>query len=415
MKIQFPYGQESFLDLELPDESVLYAHTQEAVENIPLPELPAAVNHALENPLNVPPLRECLMSDDHLVIPVAPEVPHIGTIVQAVLDHVFSASPEHRPKHATILQTKTDEQIGAIRAALEALPPRLQKRVTLTTHRPDKKEEMAFLGVSETNETLVIHRELFDAEFVLPIGFFLPKGTPGHAGIHTAIYPTFSDGETHKRFKDFGPTLHATDHKLQHELEEETAEATRQLGVLCMLQVVPGVPAPGSSGIAQILAGDYRDVESDGYSLYREIWTNLSNQRPQVVLASVTGRESTSWHWAMRALECASKLADPDEGAIVLCTDLAGELPPEVEIYRQVQDLDPTEKFIRREELPEAALMIAGLRVIHDFRVFFVSNLDPDLLEEVGVFPLDDAGDLERLVKNSGSVTLLPDVQRMIF
>ena len=415
MKIQFPYGRDSFLALDLPDESVLYAHTQDAVENIPLPELPAAVTQALENPLNVPPLRECLMSDDHLVIPVAPEVPQIGTILQAVLDHVFSGALEHQPARVTILQTKTDEQIGAIRAALEVLPSRLQKRVTLTTHRPDKKEEMAFLGVSETNETLVIHRELFDAEFVLPIGFFLPKGTPGHAGIHTAIYPTFSDGETHKRFKDFGPALHGSNQKLQRELEEETAEATRQLGVLCMLQVVPGVPSPGSSGIARILAGDYRDVESDGYSLYREIWTNLSNHRPRVVLASVTGSESMSWHWAMHALDCASKVADPDEGIIVLCSDLAGEFPRALEIYRQVQDLDPTEKFIRREELPEAALMVAGLRVIHDFRVFFVSNLDPDLLEEIGVFPLDGAGDLERLVKNSGSVTLLPDIQRMIF
>ncbi len=89
MKIQFPYGRDSFLDLDLPEESVLYAHTQVAVENIPLGELSAAVTNALENPLNFPPLRECLMNDDHLVIPVAPEVPHIGTILQAVLDHVF--------------------------------------------------------------------------------------------------------------------------------------------------------------------------------------------------------------------------------------------------------------------------------------------------------------------------------------
>lgn len=415
MKIQFPYGQDSFLDLDFPEDSVLYAHTQDAVENIPLSELSAAVICALEEPLNVPPIRESILNGEHLVIPVAPEVPHIGTILQAVLEHVFSASPEHQPAGVTILQTKTDEQIGVIRAALEALPFRLQKRVTLMTHHPDKKEEMAFLGVSETNETLVIHRELFDAEFVLPIGFFLPKGTPGYAGIHTAIYPSFSDGETHKRFKDFGPALHATDHKLQRELEKETAEATRQLGVLCMLQVVPGVPSSGSSGIARILAGDYHDVESDGYSLYREIWTNLSNHRSQVVLASVTGLESTSWRWTMRALANASKLADPDDGIIILCSDLAGEFPRALEIYRQVQDLEATEKFIRREELPEAALMMAGLRVIHDFRVFFVSNLDPDLLEEINVFPLDGAEDLERLVKNSGSVTLLPDVQRMIF
>ena len=83
MKIQFPYGRDSFLALDLPDESVLYAHTQEEVENIPLTDLPSAVTQALENPLNVPPLRECLMSDDHLVIPVAPEVPHVGTILQA--------------------------------------------------------------------------------------------------------------------------------------------------------------------------------------------------------------------------------------------------------------------------------------------------------------------------------------------
>lgn len=415
MKIQFPYGQESFLDLDFPDESVLYVHKQEAVENIPLPELSAVVKCALEAPLNFPPFRESLMNDDHLVIPVAPGVPQIGTILQAVLDYVFSAPAEQRPARVTILQTKTDEEAGLIRSALEDLSPDVQKRVTLTTHRPNKKEEMAFLGVAETNETLVIHRELFDAESVLPIGFFLPKSTPGHAGIHTAIYPTFSDAETHKRFKDFGPVLHAANHALQHELEREVAEATRQLGVLCMLQVVPGVPSPGSSGIARILAGDYRDVELDGYSLYKEIWTSLSKTRSQVVLASVTGQESISWYWAMRALECASNWADPNDGAIVLCSDLSGELPRALEIYREVQALEPTEKIVHREELPDAGLMLAGLRVIHNFRVFFVSQIAPDLLEDIGIMPLESAGEVERLVKNSGSVTLLPDVQRMIF
>jgi len=415
MKIQFPFGRSNSLNLDLPSESVLYAHTREGVENIPLAELPGTVARALAEPLGFPPLRDCLLDDDHLVIPVAPEVPQIETILRAVLDHVFSGPTEHQPARVTVLQTRTDEELGVIRSALESLPPGFQKRVELKTHHPEKKEEMAFLGVAETNETLVIHRELFDAEFVLPIGFFLPKGTPGHTGIHSAVYPTFSDGETRKRFRDFGPTLHATRHELHHELENEAAEATRQLGVLCMLQVVPGVPGPESSGVARVLAGDFHEVETDGFSLYQEIWTNLSNRRASVVLASVTGPEAASWRWVTLALDRASKVADPDGGAIVLCSELAGELPRAVEIYRQTQALEPAEKFIRREELPDAELMIAGLKTLSAYRVFFISGLDAELLEELGVMPLDGAADVERLIQNSGPVTILPDAQRMIF
>ncbi|MDO4629059.1 MAG: lactate racemase domain-containing protein, partial [Planctomycetia bacterium] len=309
-----------------------------------------------------------------------------------------------------------------------------RERVKILKHHPDQKEEMALLGVTESNETLVIQRALFEAEFVLPIGYFQSKNTPGYVGIHTPIYPAFSDTETQKRFLGFGPKMHVTQHALMHELEREIEDATRQLGVFCMMQILPGIPQvevsimePSEilevsknteslkmSGIARILVGNYEEVARDGYSQYQEIWTNLTSQKADLVLATITGRDSGSWTTVMRALENAAKIADADNGVIVLCTELTGELPRSLEIYRQVQDTETAEKFIRREKLPDADSAVSMINILSQYRVFFISRLDGELLEDINIMSLESVADLERLIANTGKCTILPDVHRMI-
>lgn len=424
MQIKLHYGLQSELSFQVAEESLLHVHGQDAPQNLTLAQLPQAVFDALEHPIEFPPLRECLLDSDHLVIPIAPGIPHAETILRSVLEYVFGTSPEHQPLHVTILRTRSDEAAGI--PSFDAILPHetpfsedaLRKKITIRTHHPDKKEEMALLGVDETNETLVIHREMFDAEFVLPIGFFLPKGTPGHFGIHTAVYPTFSDAQTHERFQNFGPQMHATQHELMHQLEHEISEATRQLGVLCMLQIVPGIPTLGTSNVVRVMAGDFRELESSGYSLYCELWTLLSERRLDVVLATMNGPEAASWNQAILALEHASRLVRPETGIIVLASDLAAaapeDLPRFLQIYHQVQTPETAEKFIRRENLPDQPLALKLLQILTHYRVFFLSSMNGELLEELNVMPLEGAGELERLIANSGSLTILPDAQRII-
>ncbi len=423
MQVLLHFGNHTPLEFEVSDEALLYIHGRDAQKNLSFQELSQEILAALEEPLEYAPLRESLLDEDHLVIPVSPGIPQIELILKTVLEYIFTAPTVHIPAKITILRTHDDETAGIpkIENILPSLPSNagvspeeMKKRIEIQTHHPENRDEMAFLGVDETNETLVIHRKMFDAEVVLPIGFFEPKGTPGHVGVHTPIYPMFSDEITHKRYKEFGPQMHESNHELMHQLEHEITEATRQLGVSCMLQIVPGIPEEGTSGIARVLAGDYREVESDGWSRYCEIWTNENEKRADVVVATLNGSDASSWTCAARALEHAASIAKQEEGAIVLCSALSGELPRFLQIFAQVQNYDTAMKFIRREELPNVTLAEKMLRVLTQYRVFFLSQMDAEVLEEINVFPLESASDLERLIANNGTCVILPDAHRMI-
>ncbi|MBE6428877.1 MAG: hypothetical protein E7028_09945 [Planctomycetaceae bacterium] len=415
MNIKLHYGLDSELKISSDDQNLLYFHGQNTPTALGAEELLSEVRQSLETPINFPSFRECLLDDDRLVIPIAPGIPQIELILQSVLKYVFSGPEIHRPAYVTILRTKEDEAAGKPRLEKILSDESMKKRVEIVTHHPEKKEETAWLGVAATNETIVINRKMFDAEMVLPIGYFLPKNTSGNLGIHTAIYPLFSDEQTQKRYENYGPQLHASNHELMHQLKDEAAEATRQLGVQCMIQVVPGIPARGKTGIARVMVGEFHELEVDGYSLYREIWTNHSSQKPELVLASVTGTAASDWSSVMAALVNASRLAPNDGGIIVLCSELGGELPRSLEIWRHVQNFETAAKFIRREELPDAALAVEMLRVLTTHRVFFLSRLDGNLLEEIGIMPLTDEMEFERLLAKCHSFSILPDAQRIIF
>ncbi len=414
MKLKLPCGKESTIQLEISSEALQYQPRQDILPNLTFDALPQAVFDALESPLDFPPLRECLLDDDTLAIPVATGVPHLETILRSVLDYVFTASELHRPARVVIIGTAKDKQFMELTPEKIVTQEEYRERVKIHKHRPEVKEEMAFLGVTETNETLVIQRELFEAEFVLPIGFFLPKNTPGYVGIHTPIYPMFSDSETQKRFLNFGPQMRTTQHSLMHELEREIVDATRQLGVLCALQILPGVPEVGASGVARILAGNYYEVEREGYSQYQEIWNILTSRRYDLSLTTITGRDSDSWRVIMLALQNAAQMVESENGVIVLCTDTIQELPRSLEIYRQVQNPETATKFIRREKLLDADLAVSTINILSQRRVFFLSQFDGELLEDINIIPLESVEDLQRLIANTGNCAILPNAHLAI-
>ncbi|MDO4629343.1 MAG: hypothetical protein Q4C70_09190, partial [Planctomycetia bacterium] len=114
MKIELGYGTTSEITLEIDSDALLYQHRQEIFPNLTLDVLPQAVTEALENPLEFPPLRECLLDDDTLAIPVAPGVPHLEIILRSVLKHIFTAPEIHRPARVVILGTQEDAQFSEL-------------------------------------------------------------------------------------------------------------------------------------------------------------------------------------------------------------------------------------------------------------------------------------------------------------
>ncbi len=157
---------------------------------------------------------------------------------------------------------------------------------------------------------------LTDADVVLPVGCAQPDRATGYYGIHTILYPEFSDIKTQARFRRhdrFGDNAH------HRQLRHEVNHVAWLLGVNFTVQIVPAA----GDGILHVLAGQSDAVRRECRELYRAAWTWPVAQRAELVIAAIEGGPPhQTWENLGRVLESAGRLVE-DGGAIAVCCELA--------------------------------------------------------------------------------------------
>lgn len=435
MKIKLPYGIHKTAALDIDEDDLLYHHRAESVPHLTSEEILKRTKQALDEPLGFVPLRYALVPGDHVVIPVMPETPQVTLVLRGVLEYLLEMR-ESRPGKITVLRAERDSW------TLDGLEQQ-DERISFVTLETDKAEQFAMLAVSETDDPLTVARLLFDADFVLPVGSFFPECSPGYFGIHSPIYPLFSNAETQKRYRSFPHDKQKNKHAKRSPeaeiMERELDLVTRQLGVTLMLNVLPSVPAgtaledweendespaesgetcqpemAGMTGVADVIAGEYRELQREVYPRYRELWTLQERCLAGVVIATVHGgAEQQTWANVFRAAMSASTLTS-EGGTIVVCSDVTEPFPTVLEALRQVRNVDQVLKHAHLPNMEDAAAALGFLQVLRNFRVAFLSDLDGERLEELGIMPLADADELNRLVQSTGSCVILPNAHRVI-
>ena len=426
MKYHFPYGADSVLKLDVSDDSSHF-FLRRTRKSVPGEGIRGLISRRLSAPRGYPPLGACLMPGDHVVIPLAPGVPRAEEILAGILEYLFSpeeSSEDTFTGRVTILRPPgdagrtgvSDEEM--LRRILEKTPETPRECVALRTHAPAEKKHLALLGVSAEDEPLVVSRDLFDADFILPVGVFTPREKPGDDGFSGAIYPAFSDENTQKRFREGSRA--ARRKETREKLAAETREITRLLGILPAVWVLPNIPRGHSgekdeTGVADVLAGAYEEIFRKGYSRYRRMWRPEDRPLAEIVVASITGgTESQTWENVAAALRNAAHFAE-EEAMIFLASDISSPLGPAMRTYRRLQDPDMSLRKIRREDFPDAELARSIIPLLHRFRVYFISPLDEELLGDLNISRLEDLSDMRRLVARSEMCVFLPDAHRVVF
>ena len=110
-----------------------------------------------------------------------------------------------------------------------------------------------------------MNRLLTDADVVLPVGCTQREHSAGYFGIHTTIYPEFSDQHTQARFRKHDRFIGNGHHR---ELQQEVNHVAWLLGVNFSVQVVPAA----GDGILHVLAGQSDVVRRQCRELYRAAW-----------------------------------------------------------------------------------------------------------------------------------------------
>ena len=368
-----------------------------AVALMPLADPAAATIAALAAPLGFPPLAQAVVPGDHVAIAVDEAVPEVASVVRGVIESLRRAGIEDEAISIVTSDQPTSQLCHA------ALQQNDAAGVKFVVHDPDEVQDLCLVGVSKRGERMVVNRTIFDADVVLPIGCARLDGS----GVYDSLYPRFSDTQTIERFRT--PPGTDTSAARTHRTRE-TDEAGWLIGVPMVLEVVPGA----GESVAHVIAGDPHAVAEKAEQLSREQWEVRSPQRASLVIATVTGTaESQNWNNVARALAATERLV-AEGGAVAICSNL--DDPPGESLSRLIgsEDLERTERRLLQDHAADTWAAWQLARALQQGPVYFLSQLDAETVEDLGLAPVADVQELARLASRHESVAVIEDAQHAI-
>lgn len=394
------YGQSATCSLDSADAIHLRPDGGEALK---VAEIASQVQARLSNPPNFPPLAEITIPGDVVVIAAEPGIPQLTQVLSGVLKAMPCAGDDEA--EVSILVASTREDADALTEDLRSMG---HTRFSVKRHDPDDEDATAFLGVSREGHGIRLNRLLCDADFVLPIGVTksnpLPEAMPN---CQRGPYPVFSDRETIKRIAlagaEYFPAT-AVDNA------REVDDCGRFLGAQFSLQVVPH----REGGVASIIAGETDAVLRQAEVEYRKHWQVVSPVRGSLVIATISGSEDQqTWTNCARALSVAMSVLETD-GSIVLCTELSE--PPGEAICKLAGIEDPllVEREILKTPSADCGPAMVLCRALQHASVYLRSNLRSDVVESLGMTPLESDSELERLAQSMRPCIVLEESQYLL-
>jgi len=390
------YGADSSVRLELRDGALLAECGAPRAK--PLDDPALATWRALAEPLDYPPLQRGTTPGDRVVLPLDQGVPHASEIVAAVIRSLLEAGVE--ADGVTVLRTQADAEadIGDPRPWLAG---QSSERITVLSHVPTHRSDLAYLAAMDVGEPIFLNRAITDADVVLPIGCFHRRAAPGYFGIHSAVFPAFSDQRTIQRFRS--PTVIGAGGRPRRKPGKLVDQVGWLLGVMLTVQVIPG---PGDR-ILGVVAGQTDAVRRRARRLYRAAWGSSAPRRANLVVAGIEGGSGQqTWDNLGRALASATTLVE-EGGAIAVCCDLAAEPGPAVRQLAATRAREEAMRWIREKRPDDAILATLLARALDRATVYLLSRLDESLVEELDITPLAQHDELVRLAGLHDSCILL--------
>jgi len=401
MAIELRYGRSGSLCMDLPANSLLADFSMP--QGTPLDDPAAAVAAAVSDPLEFPRLQDATIMGDHIAIAVERGVPQVAAVVAGMV-HTLLEGGAAAKDIEIVLAPEIDVAAADPKAAIHDAA---RGDVQVSVHDPVDKSALAYLAASKEGKPIYFNRSIAEADVVLPVSTLRLEESLGYAGVHSGLYPTFSDEETIHRFRAPSSADWAA-HRRRRRAEAE--EAAWLLGVQFTVQVTPG---PGNS-VLHVLAGDANAVAKRGRELCAAAWLRKAPRRASLVVATIEGGpEQQTWENFGRALFSASQVVN-DGGAIVLCTDLNCRPGPGLQRLTGTRDYDSLIHELRRDRSSDAtsAALLAEMR--ERVQVYLLSELDGDVVEDLGVGYVNGTGDVQRLSRQHESCILLGNAQHAV-
>jgi nickel-dependent lactate racemase len=177
--------------------------------------------------------------------------------------------------------------------------------------------------------------------------------------------------------------------------------------------VVEVVPGSGES-VAHVLAGEPTAVGGESQKLASERWSFESPQQVSLMIATIGGGpEAQNWTSVGRALAMAEHLV-ADGGAVAICSNLSDS--PGRSLGRLIgnPDLDRVIRKLSNEHDVDSWPAWQLARALQRGTVYFLSQLDDESAEDLGLAPVASIDEIVRLAEHNESFIVVEDSQNAV-
>ena len=392
MKAKLRYGKSGLLTVDVPDDQLVADWSTPAVA--PIENLADTVQQALANPVDYPPLAQAILPTDHVTITFEESVERVAEVVAGVIMALLEGGVA--PEAITVLHTPAAQ--NSLQGLCELLPLAAAEKVDLRVHDASEPNDQAFLGATKNGDSIYVNRALTDADLVIPIG----RASLAAANQHSCfdhLYPAFAGAETI-------PT-NPSDRVITAEVpsRQVVGEVGWMLGIRLIVQVVPA----GAAGIANVLVGDLDAIQPLARAACESAWKLTAPSRVSLAIISVGGEQS--WENLGQALTAVEPIVSVEESAVLLCTELDALPAPMFQVLADLDNLDRLEEELAAQNEATATTVLQFARALRRGSVYLLSQLDDDLIEDLGLAPVHSEKEVSRLASRYESCILLANAQ----
>jgi len=330
-QIALPYGHEE-RTIEITSQNLAWVERPRHAP--PIPDIEAAVRHAIRNPIGSPTLAELvarhgkqtlLLVDDStrstpqkLILPILLDELNAAGVPDSDISAMIALGTHRRMDHKEIAQRVSE-------AVLHRIP------VTNLSHDP---KDFVDLGVTPLGIPIHVSRRYLESRITIAIGNIIPHMYAGYAGgakmVQPGVTSALTTGRTHLIA---GPRVYEILGNVDNEVRKEMETIAIQSGLKFIVNVV--LDASGS--VAGIVAGDVVKAHRAGVDIARPIYTIELEEKADIVIASSHPADRDLWQGFKPINNCGMLVRDG--GTLILLIPAPEGIAPD---HTQLVDFGTT-------------------------------------------------------------------------
>lgn len=380
------------VDISVPSNVKL--HPAEQTGPVSAGEL---LRRAMKTPLGLPPIEECAVGGDRIVVIVDPETPELPLILTEVLRRLQQIGQGAVTLRLLLPADPQGQQWNRLTATV---PEEIRQSLIVDIHDPADEHQRGYLASSAGGERIYLNRHLLDADLIVMISTIQFDGLLGYRGTCSAVFPAFSDAETIRETRLQGhPELTPDQKRPMRELVDEIGWL---LGTQFAVQVVPGA----DGGVFAIIAGAPRDVQHASQEQLLQLWKLQFEHLVDLAVVSVPADSVYGWKWFGNAVDTASRLVRQG-GRLVVIADLQTPETPALQALRRTQEPEDLIKPLRREPTEDSVEALQLIQAMRRVRVYLHSAISAETVEEFGMYSIAGSSELQKLLTSANDTAVI--------